>query len=57
MTLPLDMRSLAYFDDARRAWVADAGDFEVCLGHSSAEVPVKLAFRLKGEWSAAAGTP
>ena len=55
LTLPLDMRSLAYFDDTRRAWVADAGDFEVCLGHSSAGLPIKLTFRLKGEWSAAAG--
>ncbi|WP_161880923.1 glycoside hydrolase family 3 C-terminal domain-containing protein [Deinococcus alpinitundrae] len=53
VTLPLDMRSLAYFDEARRAWVADAGDFEACLGRSSADLPIKLAFRLKSEWSAA----
>lgn len=55
VTLELDMRSLAYFDDVRKAWVADAGDFELRLGQSSADLPLKLAFRLMGEWSAAAG--
>ena len=49
--LELDMRSLAYFDDARNAWVADAGEFEVLLGQSSAELPIKLKFSLSAEWS------
>ena len=51
MRLELDMRSLAYFDDARNAWVAGAGDFELRLGQSSADLPITLPFRLLEEWS------
>ncbi|WP_019586125.1 glycoside hydrolase family 3 C-terminal domain-containing protein [Deinococcus apachensis] len=49
--LQLDMRSLAYFDDARSAWVADAGAFEVLIGTSSADLPFALPLTLTGEWS------
>ncbi|ULH17220.1 glycoside hydrolase family 3 C-terminal domain-containing protein (plasmid) [Deinococcus sp. KNUC1210] len=49
--LELEMRSLAAFDDTRAAWVADAGEFEVLLGQSSADLPITLHFRLLEQWS------
>ena len=49
--LPLEMRALAYFDDERLAWVADAGQFEVLIGTSSAELPFSLSLTLTAEWS------
>lgn len=50
VTLPLDMRSLAYFDDQRRAWVADAGDFDLLIGQSSADLPLRQSLRLSADW-------
>ena len=46
----LDMRALAYFDDRRNAWVADAGDFEVQVGSSSADIRARAVLRLTEEW-------
>ncbi|WP_216326921.1 glycoside hydrolase family 3 C-terminal domain-containing protein [Deinococcus aestuarii] len=55
IVLPLDMRSLAYFDDTRNAWVADAGSFEVLIGTSGADLPIRLSLTLTGEWSEPVG--
>jgi len=52
--LTLDMRSLAYYDEARQAWVADAGDFELLIGTSSADLPRTLRVQLTAEWTQAA---
>ena len=49
--LTLDMRALAYFDDSRQAWVADAGDFELLMGTSSADLPRRATVRLAREWT------
>jgi beta-glucosidase len=48
--LALDMRSLAYFDDAQNAWIAEAGDFELLVGQSSADLPLRTRFALTAEW-------
>ena len=53
--LALDMRSLAYFDDAQQAWVAEAGEFELLVGQSSADLPVRTRFALTAPWSEATG--
>jgi beta-glucosidase len=50
VTLTLDQRALAYFDDARTAWVADAGDFELLLGTRSVDLPHTRRVRLTHEW-------
>ncbi len=50
VTLELDMRSLAYFDDARAAWLAEAGEFEILIGTSSTDLPIKLRLSLTGAW-------
>ncbi|GEM46262.1 beta-glucosidase [Deinococcus cellulosilyticus] len=50
VTLPIDMRSFAYFDDTRDAWVADAGEFHLLIGQSSANLTVQLSVTLASEW-------
>ena len=42
--LSLDQRALSFFDDAHHAWVAEAGEFEVLAGLSSADAGL-LAIR------------
>jgi beta-glucosidase len=46
VTLKLDRDALAYWDDARRSWVAEAGEFEVLVGGSSADIRERAVFRL-----------
>ncbi len=48
--LLLDMRSLAYYDDLAHTWLAEAGDFDILLGQSSAEVPHSLTLTLSSDW-------
>ncbi len=45
-TLTLDRSSLAYWDDARHAWVAEGGEFEVLVGRSSGDIRGRASFRL-----------
>lgn len=49
--LRLDMRAFAYYDEARRAWVADAGEFDLLIGTSSVDLPWTLRVRLTAEWT------
>jgi beta-glucosidase len=51
VTLRLDMRALAYYDDIRSAWVAEAGDFDFLIGTSSVDLPHRRRIRLTREWS------
>jgi beta-glucosidase len=51
VTLKLDMRALAYFDDTRAAWVADAGDFDLLIGTSSVDLPRTARVRQAHEWT------
>jgi beta-glucosidase len=48
--LTLDMRALAYFDDAQGAWVAEPGEFELLVGQSSADLPLRARFALAAPW-------
>jgi beta-glucosidase len=48
--LSLDMRSLALYDDARAAWLAEAGEFEVLAGASSADIRARANFTLTADW-------
>jgi beta-glucosidase len=50
------MRALAFFDEVQNAWVAEAGDFEVLVGASSADVRGRSSFALAGTWREAVGT-
>lgn len=42
----LDPRALAYFDDAQRRWVAEAGEFHVLVGRSSQDIRLTASFQL-----------
>ena len=44
--VPLDLRSLAYYDAASKQWRAEAGTFTVRVGGSSAELPLSAPLRL-----------
>jgi beta-glucosidase len=43
----LNERALAYYDPARRVWVAEPGEFEVLIGSSSRDIRLKAKFTLK----------
>ena len=45
--IDLDLRSLAFFDDRQGAWVAEAGEFTVLVGHSSSDIRAHATFQLK----------
>ncbi len=46
----LDMRRLAFFDVAVKAWTAEAGRFTVLAGFSSADIAARAAFALTATW-------
>ena len=46
VSLPIDAFSLAYWDDAEHAWVAEAGRFEVAIGASAHEIHGCVSFKL-----------
>ena len=41
VTVPLDLRSLAYYDVTRSEWRADAGVYEILVGGSSADIALR----------------
>jgi beta-glucosidase len=46
VTLGLGREELAYWDDVRHAWVAEAGAFELLVGASSRDIRARAEFRL-----------
>jgi beta-glucosidase len=48
VTLTLDQAALAFWDDAKHAWVAEAGAFEALIGSSSQAIHARAEFRLSG---------
>jgi beta-glucosidase len=55
--LSLGMRALAFFDVERKAWVAEAGAFEVLAGASAGDIRLSAGFELESEWIEAVGSP
>jgi beta-glucosidase len=49
--ITLDRTALAYWDDARHAWVAEAGEFELLVGSSSQHIRGRATFHLTGSVS------
>lgn len=45
-TFALDPRALAYFDDRRGLWVAEAGEFAILIGRSADTILARASFRL-----------
>jgi beta-glucosidase len=46
ITVPLDLRSFAYYDANAGLWRAEAGDFEVLVGSSSADIAQRATLTL-----------
>lgn len=46
VALTLDKKSLAYYDDKTKTWVAEAGEFEVLVGASSRDIRCTHTFTL-----------
>ncbi len=47
VTLALDRRAFAYFDPAYGRWVTEAGDFDVLVGASSADIRLRASLTLR----------
>ena len=50
VSVVLNMRNLAFFDVAAKAWTAEAGRFTVHAGFSSADIATSAPFALNGTW-------
>ena len=46
VSIPLDQRAFAYFDPAKAGWVAEGSDYEIEIGSSSRDLPLKERFHL-----------
>jgi beta-glucosidase len=46
VTVPLDVRSLSFYDVAGKQWRAEAGDFKVLVGSSSADTKLSGTLHL-----------
>ena len=49
LTISFDLRALASYDEARAAWILEAGDYVLRLGNSSADTKPAAVVRLDGE--------
>jgi beta-glucosidase len=47
VTVKLDKDALKFWDDSRKYWKAEAGEFEVLVGNSSDNVPLKTSVKLE----------
>jgi len=50
VTLSLDARSFAYWDDARHGWAVAPGRYTVSVGGSSRDLPLQETVRVRGSW-------
>ena len=46
VSIPLDQNAFAYFDPAKKGWIAEKGDFGVLVGSSSRNLPLQGVFKL-----------
>ena len=47
VTFTIDKDALSYYDDTKKAWVAESGSFEVLIGSASDDIRQKDKFELK----------
>lgn len=55
--LELGWRAFAFFDDSRGAWVVEAGEFELLVGGSSAEIAARTRITVTRERVEPTGSP
>lgn len=49
VTFNLDRHDLAFYDPSQGGWVAEAGEFELLVGHSAADIRQRARFTWNGE--------
>ena len=47
VTIPLDRRAFSYFDASSRQWRVNPGEFEIRVGRSSADTPLRAAVQMR----------
>jgi beta-glucosidase len=47
ISIPLDVRSFAFYDPAKAGWVSEAGNFEILIGSSSRDIRLQDNFHLE----------
>lgn len=47
VTFTIDKDALSYYDDTKKAWVAESGTFEILIGAASDDIRQKCKFELK----------
>jgi len=51
ITFDLDHRALSFYDANKKSWAIENGTFEVAIGFSSRDLPIKLSFEiLESDW-------
>ncbi len=56
-TLSVAVRDLAYLDPQARAWIAEAGDYEVVIAANAEDIRATLPLRLSTEWREGVSAP
>jgi len=46
VSIPLDVRSFAFYDPAQAGWVSEAGNFKILVGSSSRDIRLQDTFHL-----------
>lgn len=55
--LSISIRDLAYFDPDARAWIAEAGDYELVIAANAEDIRATLPLRLSTEWREGVSAP
>lgn len=55
--LSIAVRDLAYFDPDARAWIAEAGDYDLVIAASAEDIRTTLPLRLSTEWREGVSAP
>jgi beta-glucosidase len=56
-TLSISIRDLAYFDPDARAWIAEAGDYELLIASNAEDIRATLPLRHSSEWREGVSAP
>lgn len=55
--LSIAVRDLAYFDPDARAWIAEAGDYDLVIASNAEDIRTTLPLRLSTEWREGVSAP
>lgn len=55
--LSIAVRDLAYFDPDARAWIAEAGDYDLVIASNAEDIRTTLPLRLSTEWREGVAAP